>query len=1001
MSVQRRAGSDAGSDGSPGRLLSGALTDRSFDAIVFDWDGTAVTDRAADARDIRRRVEALCDAAVDVVVVSGTHVGNIDGQLAARPRGPGRLWLCLNRGSEVFAVDEQGPHLLQRRDATAAEDRALDRAAARAVSRLAALGVESQLVSERLNRRKIDLIPLPAWRDPPKAEIIELVRAVESRLRAAGLGGLKAAVDLAEDAARDEGLAGARVSSDAKHVEIGLTDKSDSLEWVRDRLWRDGVGPGLVLIAGDEFGPLGGVPGSDSRMLLASLERATVVSVGAEPGGVPDGVIQLGGGPARFLEVLDAQLERRQRRCPPAVDEDPTWTVRLSDGPQLERVRESLTALANGRCGTRGAREEDGDTSRPLFLVGGVYTDGSHPHLLAGPRWTSLPVASTGEAGNTWLLDLRTGVLAREHDDRSLRTFRFASAATPSVLALRAEGNAAILGSPVAGGSPDAAAEDDAAAEEQTSAVVGSGSGGGICMARCTWTSRTATRRTVERLAAWQGDLEALPDQAAVVEELGRARHLGFGRLLMSHRREWATRWEHTAVSIEGDERSQLAVRFALFHLLSSVDGSDEAAVGARGLTGPGYGGHVFWDAEVFVLPALACLRPSAARAMLEYRVRRLGAARAAATAAGFRGARFPWESAGDGRDVTPREGHGPGGRFVPILTGKQEEHITADIAWAALAYAEWTGDAAFLAGPGRELVVEAARYFESRFALDGDGSAHLRNVLGPDEYHVSVDDNCYTNVMARWNLRRAAELLAGEPGGAAEAARFVDLAARIADGYVPATNRHEQFRGYDDLEPLVARDVATPPFAADLLLGRRRTAGSQLIKQADVLMAHRLVPDELPAGSLEADFEFYEPRTVHGSSLSPAVHATLLARLGRPDEALELFELASRLDFDDLTRTTSDGLHLASLGSLWQALSFGFLGMRRTAAGLLVEPHLPSRWSAVEVNCWLRGAPVTVRADHSTVSITCSEPAVIVRPSGGTITIEPPGAELPPDKEA
>ncbi|MCZ7536815.1 MAG: hypothetical protein M5T61_13550 [Acidimicrobiia bacterium] len=234
---------------------------RRFEAVVFDWDGTAVPDRDADASRVRGLVEELCSLGADVVVVSGTHVGNIDGQLCARPTGPGRLLLALNRGSETFEVGPDGPVVVERREATPEEEAALDRAAELTVARLAEHGLEATIVSQRLNRRKIDLIPLPEWEDPPKAHIDELLAAVEARLRDAELAGLPEVVDLALQSARESGVADPRVTSDAKHVEIGLTDKSDSTRYVFGDLWRRGVAPGLVLVAGDEIGPLGGCGG--------------------------------------------------------------------------------------------------------------------------------------------------------------------------------------------------------------------------------------------------------------------------------------------------------------------------------------------------------------------------------------------------------------------------------------------------------------------------------------------------------------------------------------------------------------------------------------------------------------------------------------------------------------------------------------------------------------------------------------------------------------------
>src|ERR671935_812408 len=257
--------------------------DRRFEAVVFDWDGTAVPDRVADASELRALVEELCSRGLDLVVITGTHVGNVDGQLGARPAGPGNLYFCVNRGSEVFQADANGLRLLYRREASPEEEAALDAAAAATVAELGRRGLTAEVVSQRLNRRKIDLIPEPEWADPPKARIAELLVAVEERLRSAGLRGLGEAVELAEAAAAHAGLEDPRVTSDAKHVEIRLTDKSDSARWLLLELAGLGAGAGLVLVAGDEFGSLGGLPGSDSLLLVEEATRATSVSVGAEP----------------------------------------------------------------------------------------------------------------------------------------------------------------------------------------------------------------------------------------------------------------------------------------------------------------------------------------------------------------------------------------------------------------------------------------------------------------------------------------------------------------------------------------------------------------------------------------------------------------------------------------------------------------------------------------------------------------------------------------------
>ena len=991
--------------------------DETFEAVLFDWDGTAVTDRAADAAPLRRRVEALSASGVHLFAVSGTHVGNVDGQLGARPRGPGRLFLCANRGSEVFEATSRGLVLVSRRIATPTEDAALDRAAALVVAELGARGLRAEVVSSRLNRRKIDLIPEPEWAEPKKAEIAALVVAVEKRLAGTDAGGLDDVVDLARRTARIAGLDDPRITSDAKHVEIGLTDKSDSARFAAGWLEAEGVTGRLVLVAGDELGPIGGAAGSDSFMLVEELARAAAVSVGAEPDGVPPGVVPLGGGPRRFLEVLDAQLARRAARRVPRVDDDPRWLVPLPSDPAKARVAEALGALSNGRAGTRGSAEDRGPGALPLFAVAGLYDDGDH--LLHGPIWTDVGVArdragsESREGAASRAVDLRTGVLVREDElgdgSGAMRAVRLVSTDNTHLMALRAEARGCVLEP----GDALSAADGPVARRRHRGAttVVSTGSERVrlAVAARDRW-GETAGSRTLERLCAWSAGKGPSGAERHAARRLARASSLGFDALLAAHRRTWAHRWREAGVSITGGAdavRDELAARFAVFHLLSAASAGGEAAVAARGMTGDAYEGHVFWDADVFVLPALVALWPEAARAMLEYRVRRLPAARARAAAFGRAGARFPWESARDGSDVTPRMVDGAHGEPVAVLTGTHEEHIVADVAWAAARYADWTGDSAFLEGPGRDLVVETARYWASRVRLDRSGRAHIDGVMGPDEYHQVVDDNAYTNAIVRWNLVRAAALSAkpapgGRPGAsgtapgasgtapgasgtapgaslAEEAASWRDLAARLVDGFVPARGIYEQFAGYFGLEPLVVADVARPPVAIDVLLGAGRVARSQLIKQADVLMIHHMLPEEAVAGSLEPCLDFYEPRTAHGSSLSPAISAALLARAGRPDDALELFRTAARIDLDDVTGTTAGGLHLATMGGVWQALAFGFLGLRAEPARLVVDPHLPSAWEELSLRLRVRGVRIGIRASHEDVAVECEGPMRLV----------------------
>ena len=959
-----------------------ARLDRRFEAIVFDWDGTAVPDRQADAGAVRDAIEALCALGMQIAVISGTHAGNVDGQLRARPAGPGSLHLLLNRGSEVFRVGEHGPERIFARVATDAEEDALDRAAELAVERLAAQGLRAEIVSQRLNRRKIDLIPEPEWADPPKARIAELLEAIEARLAAHGISSLAEAAELARGAAVEVGLPEARVTSDAKHVEIGLTDKADSGRWIATFLRRQGIGTGLVLIAGDEFGALGGLPGSDSLMLVPETARSPAVSVGAEPTGVPDGVVAVPGGPEAFLSLLHDQLRRRRERAVPESDGDPSWTIAV-DGLDRQRERADATLLtqADGTIGTRGSPLGRHPAASPSVLAAGLYGS-SETRLQPGPRWNVLPFELDAGPRLERVLELRTGILHQglDTDAGTLRSVSLSALSRPGTAALRVEAPGGLL----AGGEPleaPGSAPVEGGREGDASWMrVRAGPGGVVAAAADEVVGGGQGLRRLDRLAVYVVDAAEPPAEGRALAALAEAREAGFEALLCEHRAAWAARWEDADIRIDGDEVLQHAVRLALFHLMASVAFEGEAAVGARGLSGPGYGGHVFWDSDVFVLPFLAATHPPAARAMLEYRLRRLPVALEAARAFGRAGARFPWESAASGTDVTPTSARSRTGELVPIRTGQLEEHIVADVAWATSCYLDWTGDQEFANGPARTLFVETARYWASRLRIGRDGRAHIYGVIGPDEYHEPVDDNAFTNGMARWNLRRALEATEDdetvEPG---ERARWRELVNLIGDGYDPATQLYEEFAGFFDLEPLVVAEFAPRrPIVADLLLGRERTAGAQVVKQADVLMLHHLLPDEAAPGSLEPNLRFYEPRTAHGSSLSPAVHATLFARVGQLDRALELLQLSSRIDLDDLTQTTSGGVHLATMGGLWQALVYGFAGIRPMDGTLRLDPRLPASWDRFEIALRFLGSRVSVAMDHDRLRVVADSPVAI-----------------------
>ncbi|HVN13516.1 MAG TPA: hypothetical protein VMT69_15595, partial [Kineosporiaceae bacterium] len=692
-------------------------------------------------------------------------------------------------------------------------------------------------------------------------------------------------------------------------IDVRATEPVQAVSTASAWLRRHGIAPGGILMIAEAWGRPEGVAERECAQVVPPIADACLVSVGPRRGRAATGVTWLGGGRRTVRRLLDEQLRRRAERRVPIAADDPEWTIaRSGSDPLHRRVTETLFTLGAGGLATRGSVEEAPAGSVPLVLAAGVYTGtGSEQQLLAGPDWTGLRL-DPAPVEDRQVLDLRSGVLWREasapgvgHDGLGVRTVRFASISRPGVVVLRAEGPADVLSPGPSLRPPPAAQMDDGRrggrswARTRAERRPGSepperrpGPEPAVASILAVASDRVHShsgRRSVDRVALYSAGPDPRPPLEDQLALLDAAVDSGFDRLLADHRAAWADRWRVVDVSIPDDPAAQLAVRFALFQLWTNVGCTDQAAVGARGLSGAGYRGHVFWDADVYVLPAIASMAPALARAIIEYRIRRLPAARARARADGREGARFPWESADDGRDVTPASGY-LGGQRVPILTGCMEEHVTADVAWAAHHYATWAGDSPFLSGPGGVLLTETARYWASRCRLDDGGAAHIDHVIGPDEYHERVDDNAFTNVMARWNLRRAADVVDAGGGPREDAWRWRDLADRLVDGYDPASGRYEQFARYDDLEALMISKIAHPPVAADVLLGRDRVAGSQVIKQPDVLMLHHLVPEEVAPGSLVPNLDFYGPRTAHGSSLSPAITAAVLARAGRAEEA-------------------------------------------------------------------------------------------------------------------
>jgi trehalose/maltose hydrolase-like predicted phosphorylase len=359
------------------------------------------------------------------------------------------------------------------------------------------------------------------------------------------------------------------------------------------------------------------------------------------------------------------------------------------------------------------------------------------------------------------------------------------------------------------------------------------------------------------------------------------------------------------------------------------------------------------------------------------YRFHTLDGARAKAAGMGWRGAMYAWESADTGAEETPDHVISPDGQIVPVLCGKQEQHITADIAYAVWQYWQATRDETFLLEAGAEIMLETGRFWASRARPEADGHCHIRGVIGPDEYHEDIDDNAFTNVMARWNIRRAldiaallrdrwpehwARLSSRLALDDAEMKQWREVAETIATGFDPKTGLYEQFAGYFALEPINLADYAGRSVPMDLVLGRERTQRSQVVKQADVVALLALLPEEFTNETAALNFQYYEPRCGHGSSLSAGIHGLVAARLGCAETALRYLQQGAAVDLADTHVAIAGGLHVAALGGIWQTAVLGFAGLKLRDDEISLDPKLPASWRSLTFRVQWRNRRLKIR---------------------------------------
>lgn len=492
----------------------------------------------------------------------------------------------------------------------------------------------------------------------------------------------------------------------------------------------------------------------------------------------------------------------------------------------------------------------------------------------------------------------------------------------------------------------------------------------------------------------------------------------GYEALLTESAANWGDWWQRCRVEVAShDNADQRALDFALYHLRSMTPAHDErSSIGAKGMTGEGYKGHVFWDTEVFLLPFHLFTEPEVARNLLRYRWHNLPGAREKARRNGWHGALFPWESARSGEEETPEYA------AINIRTGLRqkvasalaEHHLVADIAWAVVAYWQATGDDQFMAREGLTLLQETARFWMSR-ATDVNGRLEIHDVIGPDEYTEHVNNNAFTNYMAHYNVAQA--LRFSRRFGCTDEAFLHRAAHFLAHLWLPEAGEDGVLPQDDTFLSKPVIDLTTYKAKAGkqtILLdySRAEVNEMQILKQADVVMLTYMLPERFSIDVCLRNLNFYEPRTIHDSSLSKSIHGIVSARCGDAEQGYRFWREGTLIDLGDDPHSCDDGIHAAATGAIWLGAIQGFAGLSVREGELHLNPALPDAWrqltfplrwqgselrislsrqearisSTRPVTLWLNGTALTVNGEQ-----TCSL-ADFILPTNGTATTQKEG---------
>ncbi|VGO21931.1 glycoside hydrolase family 65 protein [Pontiella sulfatireligans] len=495
--------------------------------------------------------------------------------------------------------------------------------------------------------------------------------------------------------------------------------------------------------------------------------------------------------------------------------------------------------------------------------------------------------------------------------------------------------------------------------------------------------ARTFTKR-IANIAVKKTELDVSSLWKTCMEQAGNMLDVSYDDALAAHTAYWSDVWKTQDIVIEGDDEQQQGIRYCIFQLHQTYHGVDAANnVGAKGLTGEAYSGHTFWDTETYCLPFYLFNNPKAARNLLEYRYHTLPQALDWSKLQDCTGAAYPMSTI-DGTESCGVWWH-----------GNLEIHVSAAVAYGIWHYMKICDDAEFLFSKGVEMLIEISRFYASRGNWSPHGEFGFYGVMGPDEFHTFVNNNTYTNVIARktfeWT-QDAIERMATEAPDAyavlveklnfqiSEKEAWEKMASAMKIPMNLETGVYEQHDGYFELPHLDINSIPVEDFPLYGSWSLPRIYRYDMIKQPDVLLLQLFFSADYSLESKKVNYEYYEPRCIHESSLSPSVHSILAAEIGNQDDAVKFSLFATRLDLDNYNRNTSEGLHTTSIAAAWMNIVCGFGGMRTDGELLAFRPTIPPAWKGYSFSVTHLGAivKVSVAAGRATFEVVHGDPLTL-----------------------